>query len=129
MPSIWLWYTNIYNFSNKYTNIYNFRKCTFKYQVPIKSGLLQVIHKYEKWQWCYNLSTWRNLQIILTFSFFFPVKLVTRPSFMSISSLILELWQYSFIMDWPAIHKSKIPTSEFRGIFRDWGKLGIQNLA
>ena len=27
--------------------------------------------------------------------------LVTCPSFMSISSLVLELWQFSFIRDWP----------------------------
>ena len=32
--------------------------------------------------------------------------LVTGPSFMSISSLVLELWQFSFIRDWPEIRKS-----------------------
>ena len=40
----------------------------------------------------------------------FPLwRLVTGPSFMSISSLVLELWQFSFIRDWPEIRKSKIP--------------------
>ena len=34
--------------------------------------------------------------------------LVTGPSFMSISSLVLELWQFSFIRDWPEIRKSEI---------------------
>ena len=40
--------------------------------------------------------------------------LVTGSSFMSISSLVLELWQFSFIRDWPEIRKSEIPPSEFR---------------
>ena len=55
--------------------------------------------------------------------------LVTGPSFMSISSLILELWQFSFIRDWPEIRKSEIPPSEFSPISVDWSKLWIQSLA
>ena len=55
--------------------------------------------------------------------------LVTGPSFMSISSLVLELWQFSFIRDWPEIWKSEIPPSEFCPISGDWGKLEIPNLA
>ena len=55
--------------------------------------------------------------------------LVTDPSFMSISSLVLELWQSSFIRDWPEIRKSEIPPSEFCPISGDWGKLWIPNLA
>ena len=55
--------------------------------------------------------------------------LVTGPSFMSMSSLVLELWQFSFIKDWPEIRKSEIPPSEFCLISGDWGKLGIPNLA
>ena len=55
--------------------------------------------------------------------------LVTGPSFMSISSLVLELWQFSFIRDWPEIRKSEIPPSEFWQISGDWGELGIPNLA
>ena len=39
--------------------------------------------------------------------------LVTGPSFMSISWLVLELWQFSFIWDWPEIRKSEILPSEF----------------
>ena len=31
------------------------------------------------------------------------------PSFMSISSLVLELWQFTFIRDWPEIRKSETP--------------------
>ena len=34
--------------------------------------------------------------------------LVTGPSFMSISSLVLELWQFSFIRDWPEIGNSPV---------------------
>ena len=55
--------------------------------------------------------------------------LVTGLSFMSISSLVLELWQFSFIRDWPEIRKSEIPPSEFCPISGDWGKLWIPNLA
>ena len=39
--------------------------------------------------------------------------LVTAPSFVSISSLVLKLSQFSFIRDWPEIRKSEIPPSEF----------------
>ena len=55
--------------------------------------------------------------------------LVTGPSFMSISSLVLELWQFPFIRDWPEIQKSEIPPSEFCPISGDWGELWIPNLA
>ena len=55
--------------------------------------------------------------------------LVTGPSFMSISSLVLELWQFSFIRDWPEIRKSEITPSEFCPISGDWDKLWIPNLA
>ena len=55
--------------------------------------------------------------------------LVTGPSFMSISSLVLELWQFSFITDWPEILNSEILPSEFCPISGDWDKLWIPNLA
>ena len=55
--------------------------------------------------------------------------LVTGSSFMSISSLVLELWQFSFIRDWPEIRKSEIPLSEFCLISGDWGESWIPNLA
>ena len=55
--------------------------------------------------------------------------LVTGPGFMSNSWLVLELWQLSFIKDWPEIRKSEIPPSEFRPISRDWVKLVTPNLA
>ena len=38
--------------------------------------------------------------------------LITGPRFMSISSLVLELWKFSFIRDWPEIRISEIPPSE-----------------
>ena len=53
--------------------------------------------------------------------------LVIGPNFMSISPLVLELSQFSFIRDWPEIRKSKISPSEFYPISGDWGKLGIPN--
>ena len=55
--------------------------------------------------------------------------LVTGLSFMSVSWLVLESWQFLFIKDWPQIWKSDIPQSQFCPISGDWGKLEIQNLA
>ena len=60
---------------------------------------------------------------------FFLSILVTGPSFMSISPLVLELWQFSFIKDLPEIRKLEIPPPEFYPISGDWNKLGIPNLA
>ena len=66
------------------------------------SGLLQICRKLEKWQWRHNLLTWRHRQffdvILLLLS-----SLVSGPSFMGISSMVLELWQFTFIRDWPEI--------------------------
>ena len=60
----------------------------------------------------------------------FPLSsLVTGPGFMSISSLVLKLWQFSFIRDWSEIRKSQTPLSEFCPIFVDFGELGIPYLA
>ena len=62
-------------------------------------------------------------------TFFLLLSLVTGPSFMSISSLIQELWQFSFIRGWPEIRESEILPSEFWPVSGDWGELGIPNLA
>ena len=45
--------------------------------------------------------------------------LVTGPSFKSLLSLVLELWQLSFIRDWSEIRESEIPPSEFCPISLD----------
>ena len=55
--------------------------------------------------------------------------LATGPRFMSISSLVLELWQFSFIRDWPEIWKPEVPPSESFPVSGDWGELWIPNLA
>ena len=55
--------------------------------------------------------------------------LVTRPSSMSTSSLVLELWKYSFIRDWLEIRKLEMPPSRFFPISADWGVLRIPHLA
>ena len=62
------------------------------------------------------------------FSLFILSGLVTGPSFMSISWLVLELWQFLFIKGWPKMQKSEIPPSEFCPISWDWDKLGITKL-
>ena len=50
-------------------------------------------------------SSWNFSEVVL----FFLSILVTGPSLMLISSLVLELLQFSFIRDWPEIQKSEIP--------------------
>ena len=92
------------------------------------SGLLQIGRKLEKWQWRHKFQTWRHCQFFDIFWFLLS-SLVTGPSFMSVSSLVLESWQFLFIRDWPEIRKSEIPPSEFCSISGDWEKQGILNLA
>ena len=70
-------------------------------------------------------STYKYFDFVL----FLLSSLVIAPSFMSISSLVLELWQFSFLRDWPEIWKLEIPPSEFFPVSGDWGKLWIPNLA
>ena len=67
--------------------------------------------------------------LILLMSAFFCKKPAFKFSYWSISPLGLELWEFSFIRDWPEIRKSEIPPSKFWPISGDWGKLGIPNLA
>ena len=52
-----------------------------------------------------------------------------RLSFMSISSLVLEIWQFSSVRDWPEIQKLDILSSEFYQISGDWDELGTPNFA
>ena len=59
---------------------------------------------------------------------FLLLGLVTGLNFMSISSLILELWQFSCIRDWPEIRKLEILPSDFCPNPRDWNKLVTPNL-
>ena len=71
---------------------------------------------------------WRQSQFFDVILFLLS-GLVTGPSFMSISSLVLELWQFYFIRDRPKIWKSEILPSETFPISGDWGELWIPNLA
>ena len=92
------------------------------------SGLLQIGRKLEKRQWRHNF--WH--EVIVKFfwlSFFFLPSLVIDPSFMSISSLVIRLWQFLFIRDSPEIRKSEKPSSKFCPISGDWGDWRIPNLA
>ena len=66
-------------------------------------------------------------KLFKVFLFLFSI-LVTTTSFMSTSSLVLELWQFTFIRDWPEIRKLEIPPSEFFPISGDQGDSGIPNL-
>ena len=61
---------------------------------------------------------------------FFDVVLFLLSSLVTgqVSSLVLELWQFPFIRDWPEIRKLKILPSKFYPISRHWGELGIPKL-
>ena len=79
----------------------------------------------------YNEITICRHDVIIKFfyvAFFLLSSLVTRPNFMLISSLVLELWQLSFIRNWPKIRKLEIPLSEFFPISGDWGNSGTPTL-
>ena len=54
-----------------------------------------------------SLSTFFDALLFLLLSW------VTGPNFISISSLVLELWQFTLTRDWPEIPKSEISLSEF----------------
>ena len=58
-------------------------------------------------QFCDMTSSSTFFDVVL----FFLSSLVTDPNFMSISFLVLELRQFSFIRDWPEIRKLEILTS------------------
>ena len=55
------------------------------------------------------------------------LQLVTDPSFMSISLLVLDLLKFSFMRDLPKIRKLEISPSEFFSVSGDWGELGMPN--
>ena len=52
--------------------------------------------------------------------FLLLLSLVAGPSFMSVSVLVVELWQFLFIRDWPEIKPSEITPTEFHPISGDW---------
>ena len=81
----------------------------------------------EKWQWRHNF--W--IHIIVSFFdivLFLLSSLVIGSGFMATSSLVMDLWQFLFIRDWPEIQKLEIPPSEFCPISGDWGEFWISNL-
>ena len=79
-----------------------------------------------------QFSTWRHRPCFEVVWFLLLI-LATVPRFTSISSLVLELWQFSFVRNWPEIRKSEIPRKypEFCQISgsSEVSKLGIPNLA
>ena len=75
-----------------------------------------------------NDDTMCQHEVIVNFFLTPLLILVIGPSFMSISSLVPELWQFPFISDWPEIGKSKISPSKFDPIYGYWGELEIPNL-
>ena len=106
-------------------------KCKF-YRICVQNPaaeLLQIGRKLEKYQLRHNLLTRPHRQIFLSAILFVLSNLVTGPSFMSMSSLVLELWKFwqlSFIKDWPEIWKSEIPPHEFCPVSGDEAGLWYQ---
>ena len=90
--------------------------------------MLQIDRKFKKWQWRHKFLAWRHRHFFDIASFLLS-RLVTGPIFMSVSSLVLELWQFRFIRDWQEIRKSEIPPSELCSISGYWDKLRIPNMA
>ena len=82
-----------------------------------------------------DVTIYRHGNITLFFFVFFDADLFLSSSlatglrFMSISWLVLELWQILFIKNWTEVLELGILPSEFRPISGDWGKLEIPNLA
>ena len=76
-------------------------------------------------------SSFFGLVLFLLSSFVTGSSFGTGSSFMSISSLVLELWQFPFpfMMDWPEIRKLEIPPSEFCPLSGDRVELEILHLA
>ena len=77
------------------------------------------------------MSQFSDMTLSLNFlddALFFLSSLVTGSSFMSLSFLFLEFWQFLLIKDWTEIKKLEIPPSEFGPISGDWGELGIPTL-
>ena len=72
--------------------------------------------------WRHNLLPLRHRQYSVGVAVFLLSGLVTGPSLMSISLLVLELWQFSFMRDWREIQKLEISPSTFCPISGDWGE-------
>ena len=68
---------------------------------------------------------WHDVNVVL----FLLTSIATGPGFMLISSLVVELWQFLFIRDWPETQKSEITPSGFGSISGDCCKQAIPNLA
>ena len=107
----WIFLSSVFRFCK--IKGYYYWKYKF-YRLSIRnpaSGLLQIGCKLKKWQWRHNFR--RDVFVSFLDVILFLSGLVTSPSFMSISSLVLELWQFLFIRDWPEIWKSEIPFLSF----------------
>ena len=63
--------------------------------------------------------------IFLDVVVFFLAILVTDLRFMPILLLVLELWLFLFIRDWPENQKSETPVSGFCPRSGDWEELGM----
>ena len=83
------------------------------------------------WKNYYDVTIFRHDVIIIFFDIvsFLLSLLVNSPSFMSISSLVLELWQLSFIKDWSEIRKSEKPSSKLFSTCAGCCGFEIPNLA
>ena len=100
-----------------YKERYNNFSCEFCYVGQSASRLLQIINRKSNnvvticWQ-----TSWSNFFSVVVFLL---SSLVTGPSFISLSLLVLELWQFLSIRDWSEIRKSgNAPVWAFPNIWR-----------
>ena len=72
---------------------------------------------------------WKNdNDVTIDVAVIFLSSLIFGSSFMPISLLVLELWQFSYTKDWAETPKSQLTLCEFCLIPGDWGKLQMSNL-
>ena len=79
----------------------------------VASTWLQIDHKSEKKAITPQFSEMTSTPIFFDVAMFLLSCLVTGSGFLSISWLLLELWQFSFVKDWPEIWKLEIPYLSF----------------
>ena len=92
----------------KFSKTFVFHKLFFPKYVNLKKISVYSWMSEVK-QWKNKIPTWSRYQIVLTFLWYSYPPLATGPNFISLSLLVVELWQFLFVMDWPEIRKSETP--------------------
>ena len=120
---VWKLWLRIFSAVFSFSKIKGYYHLKFKFcRLCVQNPALGFLQLVVNWKNCCDVTNSLH-DIIVNFFYatlFLLSSLLTGPSFMSTSSLVLELWQFSFIWDWPKILKLEIPPSEFYPISADW---------